>query len=92
MAEVEPDLEKLSTKELHDRAIHLAERRLDLGFLWSLVEMIPAAEAAAGNVPGADADVMSVRRWLSELTELDEGPLGESLRPVYIDYLSKHAG
>jgi hypothetical protein len=92
MAEEQPDLEQLSTKELHDRAIHLAERRLDLGFLWSLIEMIPAAEAAAGNVPAADEDVMSLRRWLSDLTELDEGPLGESLRPVYIDYLREHAG
>jgi hypothetical protein len=92
MAEEQADLEKLSTKELHDRAIHLAERRLDLGFLWSLVEMIPAAEAAAGNAPAADADVLSVRRWLSELSELDEGAIGDALRPVYIDYLTKHAG
>ena len=86
-----PDLEKLSTQDLHDRAIHLAEKRLDLGFLWSLVEMIPAAEAASGNVPAADADVMSVRQWLSELTHLDEGSLGDALRPVYVDYLAKHA-
>jgi hypothetical protein len=92
MAAEQADLERLSSKELHDRAIHLAERRLDLGFLWSLVEMIPAAEAAAGNAPAADADVLSVRQWLSDLADIDEGPVADALRPVYIDYLRKHAG
>ena len=36
------ELEKLSSKELHDRAVRLAEHRLDLAFLWRLVKAIPA--------------------------------------------------
>ena len=38
------DLEKLSTRELHDRAVRRAEKHLDVRFFWSLLEMIPAAE------------------------------------------------
>ena len=31
------DLEQLSTHELHDRAVHRAEKHLDMKFLWSLL-------------------------------------------------------
>jgi hypothetical protein len=37
------DLDQLSTRELHDRAVRRAEKHLDLKFLWSLLERIPAA-------------------------------------------------
>ena len=36
-------LDDLSTQELHDRAIHRAEKHLDVKFFWSLLQMIPAA-------------------------------------------------
>ena len=42
-------LEQLSTRELHDRAVRRAERHLDVRFFWSLLQMIPAAEAASGD-------------------------------------------
>ena len=42
------DLDQLSTHELHDRAVHRAEQHLDVKFLWSLLEMIPAAETVSG--------------------------------------------
>jgi hypothetical protein len=35
------DLESLSTQELHDRAVHRAEKHLDVKFLWSLLQAIP---------------------------------------------------
>ena len=34
------DLDELSTKELHDRAVRYAERHLDVKFFWSLLKAI----------------------------------------------------
>ena len=85
------ELEKLSSKELHDRAMRHAITHLDIGWLWSLVKTIPAAEAAAGNVGEAESSVISLSALLTDLVNADEGEEAEALRPVYIDYLSKHA-
>lgn len=81
------DLEMLDTKELYERAVGHAVRHLDVAFLWRLIESIPAAEAAAGDVPRAQADVMKLSALLTDLANLDEGPLAEALRPLYIEYL-----
>ena len=81
------ELQAQDTNELHDRAVGHAVRHLDVGFLWRLVESIPAASAAAGKLDRSNADVMSVAQLLSEVTNLDEGPVAEQLRPLYIDYL-----
>ena len=86
------ELESLSTKELHDRAVQLAEHRLDLGFLWRLVKAIPVAETAAGHLDKAEADV-GVGDLIPLLDDWDhagEGDLGEALRPMYLDYLEMH--
>ena len=85
------ELEKLSSKELHDMAMRRAITHLDVAWLWSLVKTIPAAEAAAGNVGEAETDVISLSALLSDLVNSDEGDEAEALRPVYIDYLSKHS-
>jgi len=86
------ELEQLSSKELHDRAVHLAERRLDLAFLWRLVKAIPVAEAAAGHLDRAEADVgvADLVPLLHDWDHAGEGDLGEALRPLYLDYLEKH--
>jgi hypothetical protein len=81
------ELEKLSSKELHDRAVGRAVKHLDVSFLWKLVTALPAAEAASGNVAEADRDVMSVSALLNDLVHSDEGRLADSLRPLYIEYL-----
>jgi hypothetical protein len=86
------DLEKLSSKQLHDRAVRLAERRMDLPWLWRLVKAIPVAEAAAGDLDKAEADV-GVSDLLPLLYDWDhagEGELGNALRPTYIEYLLDH--
>ena len=31
------DLHALSSPDLHDRAVHLAMRRMDIGFLWKVL-------------------------------------------------------
>lgn len=85
------DLDKLSSKELHDMAMRRAITHLDVGWLWSLVKTIPAAEAAAGNLGEAETDVVSLSALLSDLVNSDEGEEAEALRPVYLDYLRKHA-
>jgi len=84
------DLEQLSTRELHDRAVHRAERHLDVRFLWSLLEVIPAAEAASGDPGEADYDIQFAKGLISDAMHSGDGELGEALRPLFIDYLRKH--
>jgi hypothetical protein len=84
------ELEAMTSAELHDSAVGRAVRHADLGFLWTLVKALPAAEAAAGNVRAAEGDVISVSALLSDVISSDEGKLADALRPLYIDYLVKH--
>jgi len=84
-------LDQLSTHELHDRAVHRAEKHLDLKFLWSLLEMIPAAETVSGDMGEADYDIESSKGLISDAIHSGDGALGEALRPVFIDYLRKHS-
>ena len=84
------DLESLSTQELHDRAIHRAERHLDVRFFWSLLQMIPAAEALSGDAGEAEFDIQFSKGLISDALHSGDGRLGEALRPVFVDYLSKH--
>ena len=44
------ELDALSTRELHDRAVKRAERRLDVKFFWRLIQEGTAAEAAEGTL------------------------------------------
>jgi hypothetical protein len=83
-------LEDLSTHELHDRAIRRAERHVDVKFFWSLLKLIPAAEAASGDTGEADYDIQSAKGLISDALRSGDGPLGDALRPVFIDYLRKH--
>ncbi|HEY4452609.1 MAG TPA: hypothetical protein VGN13_13560 [Solirubrobacteraceae bacterium] len=84
-------LDDLSTQELHDRAVRRAERHLDVGFFWSLLKLIPAAEAASGEQGEADYDIQSSKGLIIDALRSGDGQLGEALRPVFIDYLRKHA-
>lgn len=83
-------LEKLSTEELHDRAIAHAERHLDVRFFWSLLEVIPAAETASGDEGEGKYDIQSSKGLIWDALHSGEGRLGEALRPLFIDYLHKH--
>lgn len=84
------ELEGLSTRELHDRAVRRAERHLDLGFFWSLLKLIPAAETASGDEGEADYDIQFSKGLIYDAVHSGDGALGEALRPVFIDYLQKH--
>ncbi|WP_214110908.1 hypothetical protein [Acrocarpospora catenulata] len=83
-------LEQLSTKELHDRAVRYAVRHGDIGFLWDLLKVIPAAEASAGNQDETANDLSRVSALLSDALGAGEGELGEALKPIYVTYLSAH--
>ncbi len=85
------DLDKLSTRELHDRAVRRAERHVDMKFFWSLLQLIPAAEAASGDVGEADYDMQFSKGLISDALHSGEGELGEALRPLFLEYLREHA-
>jgi hypothetical protein len=84
------DLDKLSTHELHDRAVHRAERHLDVKFFWSLLQLIPAAKTTSGDEGEADYDIQSSKGLISDALHSGDGALGEAMRPVFIDYLRTH--
>ena len=85
------ELERLSTKELHDRAFHRARNHLDLAFFWRLLEYMPAAEAAAGRLDKAETDVMRISGHLDDRIDTERGDVADALRPYYIEYLLKHS-
>lgn len=84
------ELEALPTEEVYRRARRLALRRLDVRFFWTLLRSIPAAEAAAGDLQEAEADVRSSISRADDFRDAGKGRLGEALRPMYVDYLAKH--
>jgi hypothetical protein len=83
------ELEQLSTKELHERAIERARRHVDIGFLWDLVKALPVAEEVAGDDERAKTDILRPIALINDaLYDAGEGELGEALRPLYVDYLA----
>jgi hypothetical protein len=86
----ETDLDQLSSKELHDLAISRARRHVDLKFFWDLAKYLPVAEAAAGKLDEAEADINSAIAHVDDLTDSGEGDVADQLRPFYLDYLKRH--
>jgi hypothetical protein len=83
-------LERLSSEELHDLAVSYAKKHLDVRFFWELMKLMPAAEAAAGELDEAEADVMRLSSHVDDLTDSGRGDVADMLRPFYIDYLRRH--
>ena len=52
-------LEQLSSKELHDLAVSHARHHFDVKFFWNLLKYLPVAEAGAGQLEEAEADLES---------------------------------
>ncbi len=86
----EHDLERLSSQELHDLAVSRAKRHLDARFFWQLMRLLPAAEAAAGELDEAETDVMRLSAHVDDVAEAGHGEVGELLRPFYLEYLTRH--
>ena len=83
-------LEGLPAGELYRQARRRAVSRLDMRFFWAVLRAIPAAEAAAGDLEHAEADVGSSIMRLGDLRRAGEAELGEALKPLYVDYLARH--
>jgi hypothetical protein len=90
MTDDDDPLERLSSKELHDLAVGRARRHLDVRFFYRLMKVLPTAEAAAGEMDEAAADVMKMSGHLDDITDAGEGEVAELLRPFYLEYLRKH--
>jgi hypothetical protein len=87
----EPDgLERLSSSELHDLAVKRARRHLDAKFFWQLMQVLPAAETAAGDFEDAQLDVQRMSAHVDDVTQSGRGEVAELLRPFYLDYLRRH--
>jgi hypothetical protein len=84
------ELEKLSSKELHDRAVRRALHHADVEFFWELLRTIPAAEASEGHDDEAGRDITHLSVLLDDAIDSGEGDLADALRPLYLDYLEKH--
>ena len=89
MASIE-ELEKLSTKELRDRAFEVAKHRLDVSFFWNLLEAVPAAEAASGHYDEAQEDILSLAKRVEDALRPDTTEEADAFRPIYIEYLQEH--
>jgi hypothetical protein len=90
MSAADDELDRLSSKELHDLAVHHARRHLDVRFFWDLSSVLPVAEAAAGELDEADADLQTLSAHVDDLTDSGRGEVAERLRPFYLDYLRRH--
>jgi hypothetical protein len=90
MADQQDDLDRLSSKELHDLAVRRARRHLDAKFFWNLMQVLPAAEAAAGETGEMASDIDHMSAHLDDVTESGKGETAELLRPFYLDYLRRH--
>jgi hypothetical protein len=90
MADADDPLDALSSEELHDLAVRHALRHLDVPFFIRLMEALPVAEAAAGEIDEAEADALTLRAHLDDLTDSGKGEVADLLRPLYLEYLREH--
>ena len=90
MSPDDDDLDQLSSQDLHDLAVRHARRHLDVKFFWELMQRLPAAEAAAGELDEAEADVRRLSAHIDDVTDAGRGEVADLLRPFYLDYLRRH--
>jgi hypothetical protein len=84
------ELDALSSRELHDRAVARARRHLDLKFFWRLMSETPAASASEGDPERAEEEVAHWSRQVMDTVSEDDAKL-EAQRPIYLDYLLRHS-
>jgi hypothetical protein len=85
------ELDQLPSDELRRRAERVAKRRLDIRFFWRMLEFIPEAEAASGELREGREDIQRTTSLLRDFRRTRRGELDEPLRPFFIDYLQRHS-
>lgn len=83
-------LDRLSSQELHDLAVHRAKRHLDARFFYQLMKLLPVAEAGAGEFEKSENDIMRLSAHIDDVTDSGRGEVAELMRPFYLEYLRKH--
>ena len=83
------DLETMTSRDLHDRAIGTAKAEGDLDWLWHLLRSIPAAEGEVGDLEDSGMDMVSTVSAINGYTRADRDLPG-TLRSKYVDYLLEH--
>ena len=86
------ELDALSSRELHDRAVKRAERHLDVKFFWRLMQEGTAADAADGRSRARRGGDRALEPPGARHAARRRRPRIEARRPIYIDYLLKHSG
>ena len=84
------ELEALPTPDLYDRATKYARRHADVRFFWQILQSLPAAEAATGNLAEGESDVHSIWSHLNDRKAAREGPVADALREMYVEYILEH--
>jgi hypothetical protein len=83
------DLETMTSRELHDRAIGMAKAESDLDWLWHLLRSIPAAEDEIGDLEESGMDMARTVSAINGYARADRDLPG-TLRSQYVDYLLEH--
>jgi hypothetical protein len=83
------DLETMTSRELHDRAIGAARAERDLDWLWHLLRSIPGPEDEVGDLEDSGMDIASTVSAINGYTRADRN-LPDTLRSQYVDYLLEH--
>ena len=83
------DLETMTSRDLHDRAIGTAKAEGDLDWLWHLLRSLPGAEGEVGDLEDSGMDMLSTVSAINGYTRADRDLPG-TLRPQYVDYLLEH--
>jgi nitrate reductase alpha subunit len=86
------ELNQLSSRELHDRAIARAKRHLDARFFWNLLQITPAAQVTAGEPTAAEEDVEHWSMQVVDAVKAEPEDAVDGRRAFYLDYLMRHAG
>jgi hypothetical protein len=54
------------------------------------MQLLPAAEAAAGELDEAETDVMRLSAHVDDVVDAGRGEVADLLRPFYLEYLRRH--
>jgi hypothetical protein len=80
------DLETLSSRQLHERAVDLAKAEGDIDWLWHLLRSLPAAEEQLGELDDSGLEIASLVSAINGYIRADRSA-EEALRPQYVEYL-----